>query len=147
LDYYPASAGKRSLAFIVGEQFEGELAFYPGQSPLRALLLRRTSLSEVNLPWPAGVGGTIASLLSDQLNQEPWLLEVPMLLTEGRLIVDDQGAPWWKSAESSDLLRVQNTVNGLMLGTNLEHSAAVWSSGGLRLFAAQTKWGRIHCVI
>lgn len=146
LDYYPASAGKRTSAFTIGEQFEGELVFYPAQTPSRALLLSRTSLGDVNHDWPAATNGTIAALVADQLHQEPWLLEVPILLPQGRLMVDDQRAPWWKSADHGDLLRVQNAVNGLMLGANFECAAAVWSMGGLRLLAARTKWGRVHCV-
>jgi SWIM zinc finger len=146
LDYYPASAGKRSSAFTIGEQFEGELVFYPGQTPSRALLLSRTSLGDKSPKWPAATNGTIASLIAHQLHQEPWLLEVPVLLPEGRLKIDDHGAPWWFSSSSNDLLRVQNAVNGPMMGTNLERAAAVWSMGGVRLLAAQTKWGRVNCV-
>jgi hypothetical protein len=146
LDYYPASAGKRSSAFTIGEQFEGELIFYPAPTPSRALLLSRTSLGDSCQDWPTPATGTIASWIGDQLHQEPWLLEVPVLLPQGQLLVDDQGAPWWKSGDGRDLLRIQNPVSGLVLGTSLKCAAAVWSTGGLRLLAAQTKWGRIHCV-
>ena len=32
LDFWPASAGRRGSVFVPGEQFTGELAFYPGRA-------------------------------------------------------------------------------------------------------------------
>ncbi len=38
LDYFPASLGKRSSVFVVGEVLAAELAFYPARHPLRAVI-------------------------------------------------------------------------------------------------------------
>jgi hypothetical protein len=40
LDFFPASVGRRGSVFTPGERFQGELAFYPSQQPLRALSSR-----------------------------------------------------------------------------------------------------------
>lgn len=56
LDFTPASAGKRSTGFSIGDTFDGTLAFYPSDYPLRAQI-------EARGPEPAGKG---AHALPDQ---------------------------------------------------------------------------------
>lgn len=41
LDYFPASAGRRSNAFTPGDRFDARLVFYPARQPLRALVVER----------------------------------------------------------------------------------------------------------
>ncbi|TIR64306.1 MAG: SWIM zinc finger family protein, partial [Mesorhizobium sp.] len=38
LDFFPASAGRRSGAFAPGDRFKARLVFYPSRIPLRALV-------------------------------------------------------------------------------------------------------------
>jgi hypothetical protein len=146
LDYFPASAGKRGSVFTVGEQFDGELAFYPAQNPERALLLSRASRDDADQPWPELVQPSITVKLAERLHAEPWLIEVPMLLPPGRIMIDGNGMSWWKSQSGNDLLPVEDVADGPARASDLDCAAAVWSMRGLRLLAAQTGWGRINCV-
>lgn len=146
LDFYPASAGKRGSVFAAGEQFDGELAFYLAKHPERAVLLSKTSRDNGSLGWPAPEQTSVASALSARLEDEPWLTEAPLLLPAGRIMIDGNGAPWWKGAVGDDLLMVEDLAEGPARATELASAAAIWSTRGLRLLAAQTAWGRINCV-
>jgi hypothetical protein len=145
LDYYPASAGKRGSVFTVGEQFDGELAFYPAQNPERAILLNRASREDSDAHWPIAKDGSIATKIAKRLDAEPWLLEAPVLLPLGRIVMDANGAPWWKSKTGDDILPVEAIADGPARATDLDCAAAIWSAGGLRMLAAQSIWGRIDC--
>jgi hypothetical protein len=52
LDFFPASAGRRSGVFAAGERFEAELAFYPAREPLRAVIARRGERVDATASWP-----------------------------------------------------------------------------------------------
>lgn len=145
LDYFPASAGKRGSVFTAGEQFDGELAFYPARHLERALLLSKTT-REGSGPWPGAQQISIASALSDRLEREPWLIDAPLLLPPGRVMIDEGGKSWWKSQAGDDVLPVEDVAEGPARATDLDCTAAIWSARGLHLLAAQTTWGRISCV-
>lgn len=146
LDYFPASAGKRGSVFTIGEQFDGELAFYPAQNPERALLLSRTSRESVDAQWPTAPDASVAAMIAGRLDLEPWLVEAPLLLPPGRIFMDGNGVPWWKSKVSDDLLPVEQIAEGPAQASDLDCTAAIWSARGLHLLAAQSAWGRINCV-
>ncbi|MBX9858318.1 MAG: SWIM zinc finger domain-containing protein [Sphingomonas sp.] len=147
VDYFPASAGKRGSAFAIGEQFEGELAFYPAQNPLRALLVRRSDrlTTEARRPWPA-TAEAVGEAISAGLQREPWLSDLPIVLPTGRIAVDDGAQTWWCAAAGDLAFPVTDLPDGLIRATDLEHTAAIWSNDHLRLLAAQTRWGTVHCV-
>ena len=147
LDFYPASAGKRGSVFTDGEQFVGEIAFYPARHPERAILLSKGAAVEggaLNWPTPSPIG--IPATLSARLTDEPWVGELPLLLPAGRIVLDDKGAPFWRAAAGDDLLPVTDLAEGLVRATDLLSTAAIWSTGGLRLLSAHSPWGRIACV-
>jgi SWIM zinc finger len=146
LDYYPASAGKRGSVFTVGEQFDGELAFYPAQNPERAILVSRTSRENADAHWPQTVVASISASIAERLDSEPWLFEAPLLLPPGRIVMDANGGPWWKSKMGDDILPVEEIAEGPARAADLDCAAAIWSAGGLRMLAAQSAWGRIDCV-
>jgi hypothetical protein len=52
LDFFLASAGRRSGAFVAGERFQAELAFYPGSAPLRAVIVSRDATEDAAVAWP-----------------------------------------------------------------------------------------------
>lgn len=146
LDYYPASAGKRSSVFTIGEQFEGDLVFYPAQQPSRAILLGRKSLESESLKWPSKPVANLIAAIAPHLYEEPWLLDIPVLLPPGQIMMDGLGKAWWQCQSGNELTLIQNDVAGPLQGTQLACAAAIWSSSGLTLLAAQTSWGRINCV-
>ena len=143
LDYFPASAGRRGSVFTPGERFQGELAFYPSREPLRAVLVQRTAAADPNaLEWPTTAEALTADLTGPLL-AEPWAQDVPVLLPAGRIALDDAGHAWWRSADRASSLPIAGHVEGLLCGTDLARTAAIWSGNRLTILAAQTSWGRI----
>ncbi|GAA2539936.1 hypothetical protein GCM10010435_04100 [Winogradskya consettensis] len=133
-----AAPGQSLAADLVpGTSFDGELCFYPGAVPLRALLKDR--LSPVRpLPEPVGAVGIGAALAgwTDVVAAEPWRTDAPMLLaavvpSADGYLTDAAGAslplaagyrePWWLLAFSGG---APATVAG------------EWTPGGLRPLAA-----------
>lgn len=142
LDYFPASAGRRAAAFVAGDQFAGELAFYPAQAPLRAVLLGRESGGAADCPWPQD-GQDVSALLTAPLLAEPWADGWPVLLPAGRIGIDRAGAPWWRGRDGAHVLPVSGELAALATGADLTRTAGLWSGGRLEILAAQTPWGRI----
>lgn len=145
LDFFPASAGRRASAFTPGEQFVGEMLFYPARVPLRALLLQREAalVDGPPLDWPAA-NTALDEALAAPFLAEPWATERPVLLPPGRIAFDRAGAPWWQPRAGEPPLPVAGTAEGLIAGTELTRSVALWSGSRLELLAAQTPWGRVH---
>jgi len=142
LDFFPASAGRRGSVFTPGEQFAGELLFYPAQTPLRAFLLIRESVDGPALPWPTPAG-SLSDALTVPLIAAPWTLDIPLLLPSGRIVLDEAGSHWWRSAGDDTVLPIATVTQGLIRGTDLTGLAAVWSGCRLQVLAAQSAWGRI----
>ena len=143
LDFFPASAGRRGSVFTPGDRFQGELVFYPSAQPLRALLVHRDAAQEMPaMEWPVPEE-TLADALTRPLLTEPWAIDLPLLLPPGRIARDDVGHAWWRSADGTATLPVATEVNGLLCGTDLTRTAAIWSGNRLAILAAQTPWGRI----
>ena len=85
---------ERSIA--AGSAFDGELAFYPGRQPLRALLKSRSESYALNLDLGKGWDTTIeAGLLryAEALAANPWIFRWPLVLAEVRPVQD--GARWF----------------------------------------------------
>ena len=144
LDFFPASAGRRHSAFTPGEQFVGELLFYPARMPLRALLIQREAalVDGPPLDWPPP-DGPLAEALTAPLLAEPWAAERPVLLPPGRIGFDRAGASWWQPQDGAPPLPLAGDVEGLAAGTELRRTAALWSGNRLEMLAMQTRWGRI----
>lgn len=143
LDFFPATVGRRGSVFTPGEQFQGELAFYPAHRPLRALLVQRMPAEAASAaPWPAP-DGTLTEALTAPLLVEPWTLEAPLLLPAGRIAVDGKGHAWWRSADGSAILPAVGDTGGLWRGMDLTQAAAIWSGSRLAILAAHGRWGRI----
>ncbi|MFI1994341.1 DUF5691 domain-containing protein [Actinoplanes sp. NPDC020271] len=133
-----AAPGQTLTADLVpGTEFRGDLCFYPGAAPLRALVASRDSAAE---PFgsPDGAGPVRAALSrwSALLAAEPFRFDGPMLLadvmpTADGFLVDPAGdalplaaghrEPWWLLAAA---------------GGRPAAVAAEWSPGGLRPLAA-----------
>ena len=146
LDFYPASAGKRSESFATGDQFEAALAFYPSSSPLRALVVERAPAQE-RLPW-----SSVSDISSDPLapclpfwHETPWGLECPLMLPAGRIVQDKRGRYWWRADRDAGAigLPLLRETPLPVLGMALSATAGLWNGTRLDLLAAQSSFGRL----
>jgi len=142
LDFFPASAGRRGSVFTPGERVHGELVFFPARNPLRALLVQRGPAGDAPADWPAA-SSALAASFADPLLAEPWLLDIAVLLPAGRVAADAAGQDWWHAQDGGVALPLAERAEGLMRGTALQGTAAIWSGNRLDILAAQSRWGRI----
>ncbi|WJI39340.1 MULTISPECIES: SWIM zinc finger family protein [Mesorhizobium] len=146
LDYFPASAGRRSNAFTPGDRFDARLVFYPARQPLRALVVdRKGDISSGE--WP-DFGFDIADPLAAHVayqERAPWLTDCPVMLPPGAILKDDRGDAWWQSADDPHgiALPIADTVSPTLLGLDLTATAGLWSGSRLLLLAAQSGFGRL----
>jgi hypothetical protein len=122
---------------VAGTEFRGDLAFYPGAAPLRALVAARDSAAE-RFRSPDGAAGLSEALggWSSTVAAEPWRFDAPVLLagvtpSADGWLVDAGGAalplapghrePWW-------LLAAAGGEPAIVAGE--------WSPAGLRPLAA-----------
>ncbi|MCY1145346.1 DUF5691 domain-containing protein [Actinoplanes sp. Pm04-4] len=133
-----AAPGQPLVSDLVpGTEFRGELTFYPGSAPLRALVAERVSAAEAfREPDGAVPPAEALAFYSATVAAEPWRFDAPVLLSgvvpsaDGWL-VDESGAalplapghrePWWLLAAA---------------GGQPATVAAEWSPIGLRPLAA-----------
>lgn len=145
LDFYPASAGRRSQAFSAGERFDARLVFYPSPAPLRALVAERLGEAREALAWP--VSDAVQDPLAGHAARQdlaPWEAESPVVLPPGAILRDDRGAAWWRAEHAGDIaLPVAGDVPEPVYGIALEATAAIWNGARLELLAAQSPFGRL----
>lgn len=141
LDFFPASAGRRSGAFVPGERFMAELAFYPAQAPLRAVIARRDESCDAPDGWPDAAADPVVDL-AEQALTAPWRIETPVLLPEGRICAEASGRAWWRSNDGITV-PLRGSLPALALGASIERAAGVWDGARLALIAARTNWGRL----
>jgi hypothetical protein len=146
LDYFPASAGRRSNAFTSGDRFEAKLVFYPARQPLRALVADRKG-DIASSEWPDFSFGASDPLAAHGARQDnaPWITDSPVMLPPGAILLDDRGAAWWQAAGDPHgiALSIAGTINATLLGLNLAATAALWNGSQLDLLAAQSGFGRL----
>ena len=94
LDFFPASLGKRTSAFLVGERFEAEVAYYPARVPLRAVLAERGGDTPGARDWPAPDGCPLAGYRA-ALGQAPWISPLPLRLPRAPLrLLETRSGGW-----------------------------------------------------
>jgi hypothetical protein len=142
LDFFPASAGRRNAAFEPGERFAAEIAYYPGDAPLRAVIAARDPSVEIGEPWPEPPAEPFSDY-AESLLASPWRIEAPVLLPEGRVCRDDSGRAWWRSKEGPWTAPLREPPPLLALGAVLENIIGLWDGMRLAPLAAQTNWGRL----
>jgi hypothetical protein len=149
MDFYPASAGKRSQAFSSGERFDASLVFYPARLPLRALMAERGNDSSSGDAWPAVTASTAADPLAAHVARQdvaPWSSETPILLPAGSLGRDERGAFWWQAEGETNgvALPVAGMPPDPALGVTLDASVGLWDGARLDLLAAHSGFGRFE---
>jgi len=141
LDFFPASAGRRSGAFVAGERFQAELAFYPARAPLRAVIVSRGTTEDTSDTWPQSLSDPFAQH-TEQVLVAPWRIETPLLLPAGRICADVAGRAWWRSTLGA-WAPLRSPATPLALGASIDAAAGIWDGVRLSLIAAQTSWGRL----
>jgi hypothetical protein len=141
LDFFPASAGRRSGAFVAGERFRAELAFYPGRAPLRAVIVSRGATEDASDPWPEAPADPFAEH-AERILVAPWRIEAPLLLPAGRICADPAGRAWWRSTGGT-WAPLRGPTPPLALGASIEAAAGIWDGARLSLITARTNWGRL----
>jgi hypothetical protein len=149
MDFYPASAGKRSQAFSAGDRFDANLVFYPARVPLRALMVERGGDTSFGNAWPAATGAIAVDPLAPHVAAQdaaPWSSVTPILLPAGSLGRDDRGGLWWQAdgAANGLALPVAGDPPEPVLGMTLDASIGLWDGARLDLLAARSTFGRIE---
>lgn len=141
LDFFPASAGRRTGAFAPSDRFHAEVAFYPARTPLRAVIVSRADAAAAADAWP-GTASDALSGYAELKREAPWRIEAPMLLSKGRVAADKGGRMWWR-AQNGGALPLRMAPPAIALGADIESAVALWDGVRLSLIAAQSNWGRI----
>ncbi len=147
LDFFPASLGKRATTFVVGEQFEAELAFYPARQPLRAVIAsRETGQSESEQrsepkPWPKGSSQPLCAYRR-ALQAAPWTGQMPLLLTGGRIALAGT-AYWWRAEDGSTALPLAEVPSKHIASIKTDCSVGLWDGLSLTLLSAHSELGRL----
>ncbi len=145
LDFFPASLGKRSSVFAIGEQFESEIAFYPAREPLRGILANRKpsngSLISFVENWPAASNKPLESY-RETLQRSPWIVEVPLLLPAGRM-AQVGSRFWWQAEDKSLSLPVINKPARHFAGLEMKQTVALWDGISLTLLSGDSNWGSL----
>ncbi|MER9594777.1 SWIM zinc finger family protein [Mesorhizobium sp. M0244] len=147
LDFFPASAGRRSNAFAPGDRFNARLVFYPSRMPLRALVAER--MGEVAPgAWPDFAFGAAKDPLATHASHQdaaPWIGDCPLMLPPGAILLDDRGTAWWQAEDDPQgiALPIAGAVDQTLLGLDLAATAALWNGARLDLLAAQSEFGRL----
>ncbi len=139
-DYFPASAGRRSAAFVEAEAFGAELVFFPSAYPLRAQIAQRCDVSDAISPRTAPRNPLEAYALA--LGREPWITEVPLMLPGGRLAQAEDGTIWWQGPGRA-LPVLASDVPAVALGLPLDRAVMIWDGHLGRMLEAETPLGRI----
>jgi hypothetical protein len=141
LDFFPASAGRRSGAFAPGDRFNAELAFYPARTPLRAVIAARQEADGAPDAWPDAPPDPLTAYVLLK-REAPWRIEAPLLLPAGRVAAEASGRAWWRAGDAAPL-QLRAPPPALALGADIERAAALWDGARLGMIAARSNWGRI----
>jgi hypothetical protein len=143
LDFFPASAGRRSGAFVPGERFQAELAYYRGRHPYRAVIAARSSAAAEAGAWPVVPACEPLGAFADRMLEAPWLIEAPLLLPAGRVAQDSGGRNWWRAETDGVALPITGAPPPVAFGARIETAAGIWNGARLALIAGRSDWGRI----
>lgn len=142
LDFFPASLGKRTNPFALGERFAAELAFYPGRTALRAVLAQRDPTPHPDAVWPTPQAMPMTGYV-DTLALSPWISNWPLLLPAGHL-AQAGGALWWQSDDTTTQLPLSNTPQDHIAGLPMTKATAIWNGMTLSILSAQSDWGLVN---
>lgn len=124
-----------------GAEFEGEVAFYPGRAPLRALLKTRADGRRIEGDFGAAADATVEAGLkryAEALAANPWTYRWPLVLANARPV--REGENWYL---------VDASGGGLPLKPAFAAGLQLWrllSAGGGRPLTVLTEWDGEHAL-
>ncbi|MEZ4826151.1 MAG: SWIM zinc finger family protein [Bacteroidia bacterium] len=107
LNFYAANQIPKQL-FASGSMFSGELCFYPGVIPLRALI-KQQSPEELNFKEEMGITrlNEMVNLISASLSENPFQKTIPFVLSKMKIVLEDNR--WFLQDETHDVFAIKNT--------------------------------------
>ncbi|HEX4302389.1 MAG TPA: SWIM zinc finger family protein [Rhizomicrobium sp.] len=145
IDFVPVVAGKGGSAFVPGEAFEAEIAFYPSAAPLRGLIVSRGAAAAFE--WPAAQN-TLGAALEDydtRVAGLPWLSAWPVVVGAAQIAGLEDGRLWLSDeTECVPLARRQQDEALALTAVDLARVAGLWDGRSFTALAAQTSLGGWH---
>lgn len=144
IDFVPVSVGASGPGYAVGEEFAGELVFYPSPAPLRAILGTRRA-KDASACWRAArdIAGALDHY-EETLAVQPWIGMQPFAVSQA-LMRSKGDALWLTDAEARHGVRVkpgEAQVERALLEANQLDAFGLWNGRELSLLFAETDLGR-----
>lgn len=142
LDFFSASAGRRSAAFIPGQRLTACLAFHASRQPLRAVLdTTAETVAHFDVVRPiAPIDPLIA--WRQHLARVPWASETPILLPVGRFVKDSQNRLWWRSESDQHALPLAPiSDDALWCGVAVISAVILWNGAQGHVLRIETPIG------
>jgi hypothetical protein len=140
-DYFPASAGRRTAAFSPGQRLSAALAFFPGRSPLRAVVADGGGGADGAPAARWRAPDDPLSVHRAHLAMLPWAHLTPLLLGPGALRVDGRDEGWWVGAQGTALRVRRPDGDAVWRGTALGGAVALWDGFQATLLRLDTPLG------
>lgn len=144
VDFVPVSVGASGPGYAVGEEFSGELVFYPSPAPLRAILASRRGKDRSNA-WRAtpDLAGAL-NRYEETLAAQPWIGVQPFAVSQA-MLRSKGDALWLTDAAAQYGVRVKisetETERALLEASALD-AFGLWNGRELSLLFAETDLGR-----
>ncbi|MDX2245940.1 MAG: SWIM zinc finger family protein [Bacteroidia bacterium] len=106
--YFYAAHQLPQHVFTSGSVFSGELCFYPGVLPLRALI-RQQSPEKLTFKEVTGVTrlSEMVNLISSRLSENPFQKNIPFVLSKMKIVFEADN--WFLQDETQDIFAIKNT--------------------------------------
>jgi hypothetical protein len=147
LDFVPVTTGGAASGYVVGEQLEAELVFYPSAAPLRALVVQSSGSQPSNSPLdlPAAKLRDACDAYQTALQMLPWIDCWPLSFRSARIRQSGKTLLVCDSAGGSEALPVspaQWEIAGPLLGLQQIDGVGIWDGRYCTLCWAETELGR-----
>lgn len=142
IDFVPLALGRSGgSAYLPGEAFAAEFAYYPSATPLRAVLLNRGEARTAT--WPAAATGIAGALdhFDAVLASNPWVVAWPVLVGAPQ-VLGTGAAPVLADDELALPIAVKSREAALSLAAvEIEALVGLWDGRVLSPVAASTSLG------
>lgn len=142
IDFVPLAIGRSGgAAYLPGEAFAAEFAYYPSATPLRAVLLHRGEAREPKWPDTAQAPGGAINGFYDALAANPWTAAWPVLISTPQ-VVGSAVHPLLADEELTLPIAARSREAALSLATaGIGALVGLWDGRSLSPLAASTTLG------